>query len=516
MNVFLPMVSQNPLEAVADIHRGQSDGSRKDPRTTGSVVPSGVGTMLPIPLYRPGSVAVSEQIRLWISSAIRDGRLAAGARLPSWRDLAVQLGVARGTVRVAYERLADEQLIVACGPAGTFVADCIPVATAVGAVEALNLPTHPVVSDLRLTYDANPRPFQMGVPAHDAFPIAVWSRLVARSARTVADHGVYNPDPQGELLLRREIAAHLSIARGVRCTADQIFVTNGHAGALGLVLRALDVRGEKAWVEEPGYPATRVALELSGLTCHPVPVDDEGLVVQDGISSAGDAALAVVTSGQQAPLGMALSLPRRHKLLQWAARTSAWIIDDDYLSELQLRGRAAPALASLDSHGRVIHFGSFSKTINPALRLGFVVAPASLVPAFTNIATALCPASAVATQHSVAEFLREGHYLRHLRRMKRLYVHRRDAVKSALDGRIPVEAMAGLALILRLPGGAHDREVARHAAAAGLAPVALSPWYSRPDHRHQGLLLGITNITEDKVVDHCALLNKLIHQETPQ
>ncbi|MGA8329663.1 MAG: PLP-dependent aminotransferase family protein, partial [Mycobacterium sp.] len=383
-------------------------------------------------------------------------------------------------------------------------------------VERLNLPTHPVFSELGLTYGAAPRPFQMGVPAHDAFPNAMWSRLIARSARRVAEHGVYQPDPQGETVLRRELAAHLSIARGVRCTAEQIFITNGYAGALGLVLLALDVRGQKAWVEEPGYPATRVALELSGLTCQPVPVDSEGLVVREGICSAGDAALAVVTSGQHAPLGMSLTLARRHELLEWAARTSAWIIDDDYLSELQLRGRATPGLASLDSRGRVIHVGSFSKTINPALRLGFVVVPGSLVPAFTNICTALYPASAIDTQYAVAEFLRAGHYLRHLRRMKRLYIHRRDAVKDTLDGRIPVEAMAGLALLLRLPGDVDDREVARSAAAAGLAPVALSSWYSRPGHSHQGLLLGITNITEDKLSHHCALLEQLICQHTPR
>jgi GntR family transcriptional regulator / MocR family aminotransferase len=412
--------------------------------------------------------------------------------------------------------LADEQLIVACGPAGTFVAEHVPAPAVSADVEGLNLPTHPVFSELGITYGAAPRPFQMGVPAHDAFPNAMWSRLIARSARLVAEHGVYQPDPQGEAVLRREVAAHLSIARGVRCTADQIFVTNGYAGALGLVMRALDLRDETAWVEEPGYPAARVALELSGLTCHPVPVDGEGLVVRQGISSAGDAALAVVTSGQHAPLGMPLSLTRRHELLEWAARTSAWIIDDDYLSELQLRGRAAPALASLDSHGRVIHVGSFSKTINPALRLGFVVVPAKLVPTFTNICTVLCPASAIDTQYAVAEFLRAGHYLRHLRRMKRLYIHRRDAVKNALDGHIPVEAMAGLALLLRLPGDIDDREVARSAAAAGLAPVALSPWYSRPDHRHQGLLLGITNITEDKLGYHCALLEQLICQHVPR
>jgi GntR family transcriptional regulator / MocR family aminotransferase len=467
-------------------------------------------TALPIRLERPARLSLSDQIRLWISTAIRDGRLPAGARLPSWRDLAAQLGIARGTVRVAYERLADEQLIVACGPAGTFVAEHVPVVAPVADIDATNVPSHSVLSELLPRYGAAPLPFQMGVPAHDAFPVAAWSRLAARSARIVAHKGVYQPDPRGEPEMRREIAAHLSIARGLRCTSEQIFVSNGYAGALGLVLRALDLKADVAWVEEPGYPLTRVALELAGMTILPVPVDTQGLVVREGIASAADAALVVVTSGQQAPLGMPLSLARRHELLEWATQTLAWIIDDDYLSELQLSGRAAPALASMDSHGRVIHIGSFSKTINPALRLGFVVVPAVLAPRFDDVATTLCPASAIDTQLSVAEFLRGGHYLRHLRRMKRLYVHRRDAVKNALDGRIPVDAMAGLAVLLRLPPQVDDRELARNAAAVGLAPVALSPWYSYPDERHSGLLLGITNISEEKLPEHLMRLEELI------
>lgn len=467
---------------------------------------------LEIPLERPVGVSLSEQIRLWISTAIRDGRLPPGARLPSWRDLAIQLGIARGTVRVAYERLADDQLVVACGPAGTFVAEHVPSIAAVPGLAATSTPSRAVLADLGLRHGRTPMPFQVGVPAHDEFPTATWSRLMARSARMVAEKGVYHPDPRGEPDLRRELAAHLSIARGLRCTADHIFVTNGYAGALGLMLRALDLGGETAWVEDPGYPMARLALELAGLTCHAVSVDAEGLVVQEGISSAGSAALAVVTSGQQAPLGMALSLARRHQLLRWAAQTSAWIIDDDYLSELQLTGRAAPALASLDPDGRVVHIGSFSKTINPVLRLGFVVVPTELVGKVHDIAVTSCPASAVVTQYAVAEFLRGGHYLRHLRRMKRRYVRRRDAVKEAFEGTMPVDAMAGLAVLLRLPDGSDDKEIAVRAAAEGLAPGALSAWYSRRDRTERGLLLGITNIAESKLAEHCARLEELIAQ----
>jgi len=203
-----------------------------------------VDANLSIHLERPAGISLSEQIRSWISAAIHDGRLQAGARLPSWRDLAAQLGVARGTVRVAYERLGDEQLIVACGPAGTFVAEHVPVVAPVAGIDAINVPSHAVLSELVPRLGAAPMPFQMGVPAHDAFPTAAWSRLAARSARIAAERGVYQPDPRGEPDLRYEIAAHLSIARGLRCTSEQIFVTNGYAGALGLVLRALDLKND--------------------------------------------------------------------------------------------------------------------------------------------------------------------------------------------------------------------------------------------------------------------------------
>ncbi|MBY0441343.1 MAG: PLP-dependent aminotransferase family protein [Mycobacteriaceae bacterium] len=469
-------------------------------------------TLLPISLERPARLSLSEQIRCWISTAIRDGRLPAGARLPSWRVLATQLGVARGTVRVAYERLTDEQLIVADGPAGTFVAEHIPRVTPAADIDMTNVPPYTVLSELIPNYGSAPMPFQMGVPAHDAFPVAAWSRLAARSTRVNAGRGVYQPDPQGEPELRRAITAHLSIARGLHCTAQQVFVTNGYAGALGLALRSLDVNNGTAWIEDPGYPPARVALELSGMTHVPIRVDAQGLVVRDGVALAADATLAVVTSAQHAPLGMPLSLSRRYELLEWAAHQRSWIIDDDYLSELQLSGRAAPALAAIDPHGRVIHIGSFSKTINPALRLGFVVVPAALVPRFQDVATTSCPASAISTQHAVAEFLREGHYLRHLRRMKRLYLRRRDAVKKTIEGRVSVDAMAGLAILLRLPPGTDDRELARRAVGVGLAPVALSPWYSSPDAHHVGLLLGITNISEEKLPEHCALLEQLIDQ----
>jgi GntR family transcriptional regulator/MocR family aminotransferase len=222
--------------------------------------------------------------------------------------------------------------------------------------------------------------------------------------------------------------------------------------------------------------------------------------------------LAVVTPGQQAPLGMTMSLPRRLALLAWARRNETWIIEDDYLSELQLKGRAAPALASLEHGGRVLHIGSFSKTISPALRLGFMVVPQELSRRFAEFAASLAPAPAAGMQRAVAEFLREGHYIRHLRRMKRLYAARREALLRCLEEMAPnsikVQATAGLAVVILLPNSVSDADIASRALEFGLAPRPLSAWYTQPA-RQQGLLLCVTNLNERRLPADCRRLLEL-------
>ena len=423
----------------------------------------------PIAVDRDARTALSAQIHGAIRDAIQDGRLAGGARLPSWRDLAAQLGVARGTVRAAYERLSDEQLIFAHGAGGSRVAERIPAAPPVDlAIAAQPLP------ELFHDFEGPPLPFQMGAPAQDAFPFILWSRIMARSARLAAAAPVSYPDPRGHPELRREIAAYLAIARGVRCAPAQVLVTAGFSGALGLALHVLRRDGGSVWLEDPGFPLTRKAVEFAGLKVEAIPVDEEGIDVAEGVRRAPRASLAIVTPGQQAPLGMTLSLARRQALLEWARRSGAWIIEDDYLGELQLAGRAAPALASLDSAGRVLLAGTFSKTISPALRLGFLVVPPPLVSTFATVAACLAPAPAPATQRAVAAFLAEGHYLRHLRRMKRIYAVRRDALETCLremahDG-VAIAGSAALSVRLRLPDGVKDVDIAARARTLGLGP----------------------------------------------
>jgi GntR family transcriptional regulator / MocR family aminotransferase len=454
-----------------------------------------------IDIDRRSRASLSEQIRQSIETAIVTGQLAAGARMPSWRDLSSQLGVARGTVKAAYERLIDAQLIVSAGPAGTHV--------------TRHLPRQPDPSPLPLVEDPfalaglagpsnPPRLFQLGVPASEVLSAKTWSRMSLGGARQAAMQSLNYPDPRGEPVLRQQIAAYLAIARSVACREEQIFVTHGYGAALGLVVRALGLTGQKAWVENPGYPLSRKALELCGVDTVPIPVDAQGLDVSVATATAADAACAIVTPGQQAPLGMTMGLGRRHALLQWATAAGAYVIEDDYLGELQLDGRPAPSLASLDGEGRVIHVGTFSKTISPALRLGFVVVPPKLISQFVQVVALMTPASAIASQLAVATFIAEGHYLRHLRRARRLYADRRDLLKSWLTrsstgtgAREPISC--GLSLLLPLADGTPDVEIARHAKAFGMGPSPLSQWYTSAMSGRSGLLLGVTNVTPERL-----------------
>jgi len=461
---------------------------------------------LPIELDRARKTPLAAQIYSAIRQGIEDGRLAPGARLPSWQDLAAQLGVSRGTVRVAYERLTAEQFAIGLGPAGTRVA-----ARPHQSAKPERQPDHPLLPELFYEFGNPPLPFQMGVPSQSAFPFKLWSRILTGETRRTAP--VTYPDPRGEPELRNEVAAYLGLARNIRCSPSQVLITSGFSGALGLAIRGLQLGTAGAWIEDPGFPLTRTALALAGMPVTAVPVDAEGLDVEAGVQTASGAALAVVTPGQQAPLGMTMSLPRRLALLAWARRRGAWIIEDDYLSEMQLKGRPAPALASLDHGGRVLHIGSFSKTISPTLRLGFMVVPPDLSGRFGELAACLAPAPAAAMQRAVAAFMRDGHYLRHLRRMKLLYAAGREALLRCLgeraSDRIRVQATAGLAVVLLLPRSASDVDVASRALQAGLAPTPLSPWYTGSSGQ-QGLLLGVTNLDERRLPADCRQLLELV------
>lgn len=461
---------------------------------------------LKIRLDRNAKLSLAEQIRKSIGSAIESGRLVPGTRLPSWQDLAAQLGVARGTVQAAYERLSDAQMIETFGAGGTRVAPRPRVATV--------RPEAPRLGTFMRAYEemnAGPAIFQLGIPAFEGLPDKLFSR--ARSSNLLKTGNVSTllyPDPRGEFELRKEIAGYLCIARNLHCYPEQVFITSGYISGLGLALRVLGVDGRKAWMEEPGFMVTRKGLELAGLGIVPVPVDAEGVNVSYGIEHAPDAAVAVITPGQQAPLGSTLSLRRRLQLLDWAAASRAWIIEDDYLSELQLEGRPAPALASLDEGKRVIHIGSFSKTISPGLRLGFVVAPTDLANAFAEVAATLAPAPSPVVQLATAQFMHDGHYVRRVRRLKRLYSAQREALCQQLRLHGAEWVGAGLAVLLRLPEAAPDVQIVREAMTAGMAPSPLTAWFGTPSWAFPGLLLSVATAPEQHVAAACDRLFEII------
>jgi len=462
-----------------------------------------------IEIDRSRTLPITSQITESLRTAIVEGRLKPGTRLPSWLDMAAQLGVSRGTVKAAYETLAAEMLVISAGAAGTRVAD-----REIGAPVDDHVEIARPLLGIERGFSLPPLPFQMGVPAQDAFPAKLWARLRTRAVREDAMAPVGPLDPRGHPQLRAEIASYLAITRGIRCVPDQIVLTSGFKNGLCLTLLTLQAWGRSVWMEDPGFPMARMGLELAGLRVVPIPVDAEGIAVDLGVARAPDAIAAVVTPGQQAPLGTALSQARRRALLAWAKREDAWIIEDDYLSELQLSGRAAPALAADDPAGRVIHIGSFGKTLSPVLGLGFLVAPLSLAERFGAVAGCLSPAPNSTTQLALAQFMADGHYLRHLRHMKRLYRERRDALHAYLGDEVAVDAFAGLALLARLPRGVDDVDLANRAIARGIAPLPLSVWHSNPGDADPGFLLCVTNLRKGQLEKACDTLTDLIRTST--
>ena len=342
------------------------------------------------------------------------------------------------------------------------------------------------------------RPFQMGLPALDAFPRKLWARLVAHRARSLSDVVMVSQDPAGYLTLRQAIAGYLAIARGIRCSPTQIFVTAGYQGALGLITRTLLAPGDAVWFENPGYFRAREALANAGAVIVPVPVDRDGLDTSFAIKSFPRARLAVVTPSHQCPLGVTLSLPRRLELLAWAAKMGAWIVEDDYDSEFRYRGHPLPALKSLDEADRVFYAGSFSKVLSPGLRLGYLVVPSSELNRFSRDTELFAPISSLLDQMVVADLMIDGHFARHLKQMRRLYAERRNALVSALlkvfGDRIVLDVpTGGMHVIGRFPGCRDDVALAASAQRGGLGPFALSSC-AVGNSVDSGLLLSFTNI----------------------
>jgi GntR family transcriptional regulator/MocR family aminotransferase len=433
--------------------------------------------------------------------AVASGVLKPGDRIPSARALTKELGLARGTVDAAYSLLAAEGYIVARGQAGTFVT---PGLTLRSPVPVAPPPAKP--DDAKPSYRPDSiLPFQMGMPALDAFPRKIWARLGARCARTMQPLDMAHPPVAGLPALRSEIAAYLHLSRGIACSPSQIFVTSGYRQTMQLICQALLEVGDRVWVEDPGYPPTRDLLKQLLMDAVPIPVDQEGMSVAKALSTAPHARAAVVTPAHQSPLCVTLSLPRRLALLDWAGRNKAWIVEDDYDGEYRYVSRPLPALKSLDRDGRVLYAGTFSKVLFPALRLAYLVVPESEVERFEQVTQAFS-GSPQLTQAIVAAFMGEGHFARHIQRMRKLYAERRNAttagLESVLGEQVRIDPLpGGMHLILRLMGGQSDRNLVARMREHGLYGEALSDWTTRPGG-NAALLLNFTNIDSQATAEH--------------
>jgi len=447
---------------------------------------------------------VVRQVYDQVRGAIQTGALGAGARLPSSRELADRLGVARATVVSAYEQLLAEGYAEGRRGAGTFVAADLSgvidaaVVDAAPAAPAPELPARAqdVAFDPPLTTLPGQAPFNTGRTLLDARAADAWSRSTRRALRTLGPEHFGYGDPCGDPELRAAIADYLRAARGVRCEAEQVIVTSGAQHAVDIVARVLASPGAPVWIEDPGYPATVHALAATGAALHPVPVDAEGLVVSEGVAAAPDARAAFVTPSHQYPLGVTLSMARRLELLAWSRASGAWIVEDDFSSEFRYAGPPLASLQGLDGGERVIYVGTFNKAIFPGLRLGYLVAPKALAPALTQARRLMDRQPSSLIQAIVLDFMREGAFAAHIRRRRLAYRAQRDALAAAIRKHAgawltPDVPAQGMHLIAYLKDGLADLAVDAAAANAGVIARAISPLYRHAPAR-QGLMLGFS------------------------
>lgn len=432
-----------------------------------------------------------QQIARQLKNAIEHGELKAGARLPSSRTWSQELGVSRSTVENAYGELVAQGWLERRGQAGTFVS---------GHVRPEKTVATPAVF---AGESQTPDPFQMGLPALDLFPREIWARVMGRRLRTQTRFDLALGDVCGEAVLREAIVDYLRVSRSIECLPEQVFITSGYASSMTLILRALAKPGEGMWVEDPGFPLIRPVIAQENIGLMPVPVDDHGLNVAAGIHDYPQARFVLLTPAHQSPLGVALSLTRRRQLLEWAASAQAWIIEDDYDSEFRYHGKPLPPLKSLDAPQRVVYAGTFSKSLFPALRTAWLVVPLNQVARFRQLAGLMACSVPVLWQQTLADFIRDGHFWRHLKKMRQHYARRRLWMEEALreQGFAVVPQKGGIQLVVAVD--ADDQLLTAKANQAGLAVQALSRWRLKSEGRG-GLLLSFTNITSAEMAKQVA------------
>ena len=460
------------------------------------------------------AAGLQQQIYAGLQRAILDGVIQPGTRVPSSRALATDLGVSRTTTLLALEQLLAEGYLSARRSSGTFVAHELPEdLPRVRPARPASLVPHPPLSRRGEALAATPaaarrvggppRPFRIGVPALDLFPVRIWAQLASRRLRSVSLAQLDYGEAPGLPALREAIADHVRAARGTQCGPDQVVIVAGAQRAMAMICSLLLDPGDQAWMEEPGYPGARAALVAAGARIVPVRVDDDGLDVEAGARRAPDARLVCVTPSHQFPLGVPMSLARRLALLRWASSARAWVVEDDYDAEFRYGARPIPCLHGLDVDGRVIYVGSFAKTLFPSLRLGFMIVPPDLLERLAAVRRATEGNPPTLDQAVLADFMASGHFDRHLRRMRSAYRERLEALVAASErycgGALRVrETRTGLHVVADLDG-ADATKVFAAAAERGVEVMALSAYYfgrgggSAPN----SLVLGFSAVRPD-------------------
>lgn len=474
-----------------------------------------------ISLQREDDQPLYHQLYHNIRQAILAGRLTGGTRLPSTRSLAKRLDVSRNTVVNAFDKLMAEGYLEGKVGAGTYITSCLPeellqvnptelqpVATPTDAPSDRTVLSHRgqriAQASLEPTYIyRQPRPFRPGLPALDQFPFKLWEKLLTKRWRTEPRLLLSYGEAAGYPPLREAIADYLRAARGVNCEAEQVIVVAGAQQAIDLTVRLLLDPGEAVWCEDPGYSGVRGVLAAANINIIPVPVDNEGLDVEAGIAQADQARMVYITPSHQFPLGVTMSLARRLKLLQWATQASAWVLEDDYDSEYRYIGYPLAALQGLDTTNRVIYVGTFSKVMFPALRLGYVVVPPDLVEPFTTALTLNTRGAPVVTQAVLADFMTEGHFARHIRRMRTLYADRQAQLIEVLNEQLPglleiKSTESGLHIFGWLPAGVNDGKISRRLVEHGIIAPAYSDYTLTPP-AVGGLALGYAALDEAQI-----------------
>jgi GntR family transcriptional regulator/MocR family aminotransferase len=468
-----------------------------------------------IAIDRKNTKPLHKQIYDGFRMVIVRGNLRPGQRVPSSRTLSVELGISRIPILNAYGQLLAEGYFESRKGAGTFVSQSLP--------ENLILCEQNIAPSIQAGSGQRPvarralllgkfqRPawtrgwgaFSVHQPAFDRFPFPVWSSLIMRHSKSPSLSAIHNIDPLGSETFREAICNYLRTARAVRCDTHQIMVVAGSQQALELSARVLLGIGSPVWMEEPGYRLARNVFVGAGCRLVPVPVDEEGMIVSAGIKRSAKARAAYVTPSHQYPLGSTMSASRRMQLLNWANNAGSWIIEDDYDSEYRFESMPISSLQGLDRNARVIYVGTFSKVLFPSLRLGYIVIPSDLVEHFIAARAAMDIFPPYLHQEVINDFIREGHFARHIRRMRLLYSERRTAlvesIRQQFGSLLEIHGtQAGMHLAVTLPKGLDDVKIAGSAARQGLWLWPLSPSYLG-DARRQGFILGFGNTAAEEM-----------------